>query len=183
MRVAVIKNSGNMDTKLDRILKSNNINGDFIEKFTRNSLNLYDTIIFTYQNNIPNLSKVIEQIVLEKKVLVIFINNKLSVGQYYNVLNNLYFNIINDQTIDVELPSILQNSGKYIREIEQLNNEVIKLKDSLNTINLINNAKRILYAKGYSEADSHQFIQKKSMYLRLSKKATAELIIKNKIDF
>ena len=60
MRVAVIKNSGNMDTKLDRILKSNNINGDFIEKFTRNSLNLYDTIIFTYQNNIPNLSKVIE---------------------------------------------------------------------------------------------------------------------------
>ena len=91
--------------------------------------------------------------------------------------------IINDQTLDVELPSILKNTEKYIKEINFLNNEVNNLKERLNSINLINNAKRILSNKGYSEADSHQFIQKKSMDLRLSKKMTAELIIKNKIDF
>ncbi len=183
MRVAVIKNGGNIDTKIDRILKSNKINGDFIDKFTRNSINRYDTIIFTYKNNIPNLSKVIEQIVLEKKILVIFINNKFSVGQFYNVLNNLYFSVVNDQTLDVELPSILKNTEKYIKEINFLNNELNYLKEQLNTINLVNNAKRFLSSKGYSEADSHQFIQKKSMDLRLSKKLTAELIINNKIDF
>jgi len=183
MRVAVIKNSGNMDTKIDRILKNNKINGDIIQKFTKNSLNMYDTIIFTYQNNIPNISKVIEQIVLEKKVLVIFINNKLSVGQFYNILNNLYFSIVNDQTLDVGLPSILNNSGKYIKEISFLNDELFSLKERLNTTNLINNAKRILSNKGYNEAESHQFIQKKSMDLRLSKKLTAQLIIENKIDF
>jgi len=48
---------------------------------------------------------------------------------------------------------------------------------------LINNAKLILSKKGYSEAASHQFIQKKAMDLRLSKKMTANLIIENKIDF
>lgn len=183
MRVAVIKNSGNMDTKIERILKNNEINGDFIEKFTRDSLNMYDTIIFTYKNNIPNLSKVIEKIVLEKKILVIFINNKLSVGQFYNVLNDLYFSIVNEQTLDVELPFLLKNNEKYLKEIHSLNNEINTLKERLETINLINNAKRILSKKGYNEANSHQFIQKKAMDLRLSKKMTAALIIKNKIDF
>ena len=183
MRVAVIKNSGNMDTKIGRILKNNEINGDFMEKFTRDSLNMYDTIIFTYKNNIQNLTKVIEQIVLEKKVVVIFINNKLSVGQFYNVLNDLYFSIVNEQTLDIELPLLLRNNEKYLKEIHFLNNEVNVLKESLETINLINNAKRVLSKKGYSEADSHQFIQKKAMDLRLSKKMTATLIIKNKIDF
>ena len=183
MRVAVIKNSGNMDTKIERILKNNKINGDFMEKFTRNSINMYDTIIFTYKNNVPNLSKVIEQIVLEKKILVVFINNTLSVGQFYNVLDDIYFSIINEQILDIELPIILNNNQKFINEINLLNNEVNLLKDRLNTINLINNAKRVLSKKGYSEADSHQFIQRKSMDLRLSKKMTATLIIENKIDF
>ncbi len=172
-----------MDTKIGRILKNNEINGDFIEKFTRDSINMYDTIIFTYKNSIPNLSKVIEQIVLEKKILVIFINNKLSVGQFYNVLNDLYFSMVNEQTLDIELPLLLRNNEKYLKEINFLNNEVNVLKERLETTNLINNAKRVLSKKGYSEADSHQFIQKKAMDLRLSKKMTAALIIKNKIDF
>lgn len=183
MRVAIIKSSGNMDIKIDRILKDIKINGDFIEKFTPNSIKKYDTIIFTYQNKILNISKVIEQIVLEKKILVIFINNKLSVGQFYNVLNNLYFNIVNEQSLDVELSSVLQISQKYLQEIFNLNSDVSKLKEQINTIKLINNAKRILSKKGFSEDASHQFIQKKSMDLRLSKKMTAELIVKNKIDF
>jgi len=128
MRVAIIKNSGNMDIKINRILKGIKINGDFIEKFTTNSIKNFDTIIFTYQNKIPNISKVIEQIVLEKKVLVVFINNKLSVGQFYNVLNNLYFSIVNEQSLDVELSSLLHHSEKYLNEIFYLNSEVFKLK-------------------------------------------------------
>ncbi len=183
MRVAIIKNSGNMDTKIERVLKNNKIKGDFIEKFTRNSINMYDTIIFTSRNNIQNLPKLIEQIVLEKKVLVIFINNNLSLGEYYNVLNDIYFSMVNEQTLDIELPFILKNNRKFLNEINILNKEVFSLKERLNAINLINNAKRVLSKKGYSEADSHQFIQKKSMDLRLSKKMTAALIIENKIDF
>jgi hypothetical protein len=183
MRVAVIKNSGNMDIKIDRILKDNKINGDFIEKFTTNSIKKYDTIIFTYQNKILNLSKVIEHVVLEKNILVIFINNKLSVGQFYNVLNNLYFSIVTEQSLDVELPSVLHISEKYLKGIFNLNSEIFRLKEQINTINLINKAKVILSGKGYNEAVSHKLIQKKAMDLRLSKKMTAELIIKNKIDF
>jgi len=183
MRVAIIKNSGNIDTKIERILKNNKINGDFIEKFDRNSINIYNVVIFTYKNKIQNISKLIEQIVLEKKTLVIFINNNLSVGNFYNVLNDIYFSIVNEQYLEVELPSIIINNSKYVSEINLLNGELRQLKETLNAINLINNAKRVLSKKGFSEAESHQFIQKKSMDLRLSKKLTAELIIQNKIDF
>lgn len=183
MRVAIIKSNDNMDIRIERILNNIQIKGDFIKKFTRNSISKYDIVIFTYQNNIQNISKVIEQIVSEKKTLVIYINNKLSIGQFYNVMNSLYFSIINEQSFDVELPSVLQNTGKYLDEICNLNIMISNLKGQLDALNLINNAKRILSKKGYSEADSHQFIQKKSMDLRLSKKLTAELIIKNRIDF
>ena len=120
---------------------------------------------------------------LEKKILVIYISNTLSVGEFYNVLSDLYFSIVNDQTLDIELPVILNNTQKYISEINSLNKEVENLKERLNAINLINNAKRLLANKGYSEADSHQFIQRNAMDLRLSKKMVATLIIKNKIDF
>lgn len=183
MRVAIIKNSGNLDLKIERILRSNKINGDFISKFDRNSINIYDVVIFTYKSKLLNLSKIIEQIVLEKKTLVIFINNNLSISKFYNVLNDVYFNTVNDQYLDVELASVIRNSEKYFIEINSLNNEVKQLKEDLDTINIINNAKRSLSSKGYSEAESHQFIQKKSMNLRLSKKLTAELIVQNKIDF
>lgn len=183
MRVAVIKNSGNINTKIERVLLNNKINGDFIDKFTRNSLNVYDTVIFTYKNDIPNLPKVIEQIVLEKKCNVIFISNNLSVGQYYNILNDLYFNIVNEQMLDIELPIVIKNSKKYLDEINKLSIEVNTLKERLDTLNLINKAKRILLDKGFNEAESHQFIQKQSMDLRLSKKMTAQRIIENKIDF
>ncbi len=91
--------------------------------------------------------------------------------------------MVNEQTLDIELPLLLRNNEKYLKEINFLNNEVNVLKERLETTNLINNAKRVLSKKGYSEADSHQFIQKKAMDLRLSKKMTAALIIKNKIDF
>lgn len=183
MRVAIIRNNGNIEVKIERILKANEIKGDFIDKVSKNSINIYDVIIFTYENKIPNLPKVIEQIVLEKKSLVIFVSNNLLVGQFYNVLNDLFFNIVNVQFLDIELPLILRSTEKYISEIYKLNKEVKQLKNKLSTINLVNNAKRILASKGFNEAASHQFIQKKSMDLRLSKKMTAELIIQNKVDF
>ena len=182
MRVAVIKSNGYIDTKIERLLKLNKINGDFITKFTRNSLKLYDTVIFTYKNNIPNLPKVLESIVLEQKIFVIYVNNTLSTGKFYNVLNNLYFSVVNEQTIEIELSSILDNSLKYLKEINLVKAENMLLRNKLDTLILVNKAKTILIAKGLSEGDAHKFIQSKAMDLRLSKKQTANLIIKNKID-
>lgn len=182
MRVAVIKSNGHIDVKIERLLTFNKIKGDFITKFTRNSLNMYDTVIFSYKNNIPNLPKVLESIVLEQKIFVVYVNNTLSTGEFYNVLNNLYFSVINEQSFEIEFLSILNNSLKFIKEINHYKAENKLLKNQLDTIKLVNKAKTILISKGLSEGESHKFIQRKAMDLRLSKKQTANLIIENKID-
>ena len=182
MRVAVIKSNGYIDTRIEKLLSFNKIKGDFITRFTRNSLKMYDTVIFTYKNNIPNLPKVLESIVLEQKIFVIYVNSTLSTGEFYNVLNNLYFSMINIQNLEIEFISVLNNSLKYIREINSYKLKNEQLINELDTIKLVNKAKTVLISKGLSEADSHKFIQRKAMDLRLSKKQTANLIIENKID-
>lgn len=182
MRVAVIRSNGYIDTKIERLLVFNKIKGDFLTKFTRNSLEMYDIVIFTYKNNIPNLPKVLESIILEQKIFVVYVNNTLSIGEFYNVLNNIYFGMINEQNIEIELLSVLKNSLKYIKEINIHKTKIKRLKNELDTLKLVNKAKTVLISKGLSEADSHKYIQKKAMDLRLSKKQTANLIIENKID-
>jgi len=182
MRVAVIKSNGYIDEKIKRILDFNKINGDFISKFTRNSLKIYDTVIFSYKNNILNLPKVLESIVLEQKIFVVFINNTLSTGEFYNILNDLYFSVINEQNLEVEFLSILNNSLKYIKEINFYKADNKQLKTKLETHIKINKAKYVLISKGFSEAEAHKFIQRTAMDLRSSKIQTANLIIENKID-
>ncbi|MBU1019843.1 MAG: hypothetical protein KJ847_01400, partial [Firmicutes bacterium] len=127
MRVAIIKSNGNIDNKIERLLVQNKINGDFITKISRSSIDQYDVIIFTNHNNIPNLPKIIEAIVLEQKTQILYIQNTLSVGQFYNVLNDNYFNIINEQYLDIELPNVLKLSCKYLSEINRLKKDNIML--------------------------------------------------------
>ena len=182
MRVAIVSSNTYIDKKIERLMNFNKIKVDFIATFTRNSLKTYDVVIFTYKNNIPNLPKVLESIVLESEILVIYVKNTLSTGEFYNVLNDLYFSAINEQSLEIELYSIMNNSLKYLKEMALIKAENSKLTKELLTIKLVNKAKRVLMSKGLSEEESHKFIQTKAMDLRKSKLQTVKLIIENKID-
>jgi hypothetical protein len=183
MRVAIVKSDGYLDNRISRILASNNINGDVITKVIRSTFNEYDAIVFTYQNHIPNLPKVIEQIVLEKRLQVFYITNTLSVGQFYNLFDDLFFDYMKEETMEILLPRLLKNSKKFIKKIQILEADNKHLSEELLLIKNTNKAKRILIKKGFNEADAHRFIIDKSMSMRLPKKLVVNLIIENKIDF
>jgi hypothetical protein len=183
MRVAIVKSDGYLDSRISRILANNSIDGDIITKVVRSTFNEYDAIIFTYQNNVPNLPKVIEQIVLEKRVQVLYITNTLSVGQFYNLFEDLFFDYIKEENIDSLIPRLLQSSRKFIKRIQLLETDNRDLTEELLLIKNTNKAKRILMKKGFNEEDAHRFIIDKSMSMRLSKKLVVNLIIENKIDF
>lgn len=182
MRVAIVKSEGSLNTRISRILDNNGINGDIITKLTRNHILEYDAVIFSYNNNIPNMPKLLERIVLEKKIHVIYITNTLSIGQFYNLFDDIYFNYIQEHKMDLMLSTILRHTKKYIRNITQLQDEANKIKEELQLLKLTNKAKVILMNKGLSEADSHKFIINKAMDLRVSKKKLVNLIIEEKID-
>ena len=182
MRVAIYRSVGNLDSKIERILLKEGIKGDFITKFSRNTVNEYDCVVFTHKTNIPNLPKVLERIVLEKKIQVIYITNTLSISHFYNVLEDIYFNHIEEHLIDAILVKVIKNSHKYLREINILKDSYLKAIDELELLKLTNKAKLILIRKGFSEAESHKYIINKAMDLRISKKKLVNLIIKEKID-
>ena len=182
MRTIIISSGGYLDKRIERVLLNNNIKGDITSRLTRTMINVYDCVIFTYQNNIPNLPKVIERIVLDKKLLVIYVNNTSSIGYYYNLINDLYFAMVTEVTLDIELPAVINANLKYVKKINKLELTVLELEEQLRLVKLTNKAKRVLIEKGLSEEESHKFILQKAMSMRVSKLKLVNLIIENKID-
>ena len=182
MRAAIIKSEGYLDSVIERVLRNNGIKGDSIQKINKDTLLEYNAIIFHEQNNIPNISKVIDQIILKKTVQVIFVGKTMNIGRFYNVINDMYFTYIEEHKIEVALPSVIHLSGKYIKEINVLKTELEKVEEEILLMKLTNKAKRILIHKGLSEEESHNFIVQKSMEMRVPKKTFVNLIIQNKID-
>ncbi len=76
----------------------------------------------------------------------------------------------------------MEVASKYLAIVNNSSHENIQLQRQLKSIKSESKAKRILISKGLSEADSHAFIQKKAMDMRISKDKLANLIIENKID-
>jgi len=183
MRVAIVKSDGHLDGRISRILEVNGINGDIISKLTRSTINQYDSVIFSYQNKIPNMPKLLEQIVLEKEIHVVYITNTPSIGQFYNLFDDLYFNYLQEHKLDNMLSTILRHTKKYLKEISIINKEMSSCREELILLKQTNKAKRLLMSKGLSEEESHRFIVDKSMNSRLSKKQVVNLIIEEKIDF
>lgn len=182
MRALIIASDGYHDKRIERILTNNNINGDIVKKLTRNMLNVYNCVIFSYKNDIPNLPKVIEAIVLEKNIHVIFINNSSSISHYYNLMDDLHFSMIQDYSLEIALPITIGAHSKYVQKIVDLKEQLQESKDEIELMKLTNKAKLVLMKKGLSEAKSHKFIQQKAMSMRISKLKLVNLIIENKID-
>lgn len=182
MRVAIVQDNGVIIKRVIRTLLNLDIKGDVITKVNQVVLDNYDFIVFTQDNAAPNLAKRIERIVLQKKLIVLFISRNINVGQFYSFLNDSYFHVIGEQTLESELGTTINLAPKFIRIIRSLQVDNDKLKQQIKTLKLTNQAKNILMSKGLSEAKSHTFIQKKAMDLRLSKEQLVNLIIKNKID-
>ena len=182
MRIAIVKTSGYLDQRIFRVLKQNNFKGEIIRQINNHTLDNFEAIIFTEDKSIPNIPKIMEQLVIRKKAFVIYVQKTLSQSYFYNILEDPFFILTNEQTIEVELVSLLKQSKKYMKYILQISNELSDSKAELDLVKKTQKAKVILMQKGFTEAESHRFIQIKAMELRVSKKHLVNLIIKNQID-
>lgn len=182
MRVAIVATGGYLDKQLTRNLMNHGINGDIVTSITRRVIEEYMVVVLSSNNEIPNLPVLVERLILEQKIHVIYISKTPSIGQFYNVMNDMYFHLIQEYTLDVELPLLVRTIGKLHKPYSRLVKEKEEYKDQLETLKLTNRAKRILMDHRYTEEEAHQFIQKTAMDERISKKRLVSLIIQNKID-
>lgn len=183
MRVAIISTGGYLDKRIVRLLSQHGINGDVVNRINRQTLRQYDALIASDKLDIPNLPVVLERIILEQTTQVVYITNSTAIGHLHSVYGDIRFHIVNETTMDVELPLALTLIGKFDRALRTLVKERDQAQDQLETMRLTNRAKRVLIDRGYSEEAAHQFIQKEAMDRRLSKRQIVNLIIEEKIDF
>lgn len=183
MRVAIISTGGYLEKRIMRLLSQHGINGDVVTRINRQTLRQFDALIASDKLDIPNLPVVLERIILEQTTQVVYITNSSSIGHLHRIYGDIRFHIVNETTMEAQLPLALTLIGKFDRVLRTLVNERDQAQDQLDTIRLTNRAKRILIKHGYSEEEAHQFIQKEAMDRRLSKRQIVNLIIEEKIDF
>ncbi|MCF7925272.1 MAG: hypothetical protein K9L26_01960, partial [Candidatus Izimaplasma sp.] len=182
-RLAMYQGNGILNQRVLRYLKRLKHRVNNVNKVTSHTIQNYDVVIFTEDLQINNIIKVLEQIVLEEAILVIFIHNEKLIHHFYNIQNHPYFMEINEKHLKTEWELKIPIALKYIKELTRLNAQLKQTKVQLSTMKSEQKAKRILMNKGFSEAESHHYIQQKAMALRKSKNVIVNLIIENKIDF
>jgi hypothetical protein len=182
MRLAIYQTTGQMYDQVVNYAKRHNISIQSIKSVTAHTLKRYDGIIFTSEGNVPNLSKVLEQLVLREATLVIYVHSGKGVHAFYNIEKDPYFIDVIHHQLDIMFSQKVKLAIKYIKLINRYKQDLQdtvclyhQLKEELK-------AKRILMKKGLSETEAHRFIQSKAMQLRKQKNDIVNLIIENKID-
>jgi response regulator NasT len=182
MRVCVFEQQGSLTAQLLRILTENGIKGDVVKTIRLSLIDEYDVIIFSERHEIPSLYTTIEQLVLSKKIHVVFISETHSLGKIHKLMNDFRFHRINKLLMNAELPMLLTTIQKYSTYIMSIEQKTIETQQLLTELELISKAKFYLMDRGMSEKEAHMYIRKKAMDLRKTKSSVANLIIQNRID-
>lgn len=182
MRLGIYETKGPIYDQVISYLKRNNIGVIPVKQVTSHTLTLYEAIIFTEDVAIPNITKVIEQIILEEHSAVIYVHGGQWMNHLYNMMNNPFFIEVNYKQIELLFYQKVDISLKYIQLIKRKNREIRLLSDNYKDLKNEIKAKRILMSRGLSEDESHKLIQTKAMKLRKQKKDIVNLIIRNRID-
>ena len=182
MKVAILQGQDQLGKQIQRSLQTYQIKGDLIDKISNRILMACDFLIVSSEQK-PNISnKVLEQIVLQKQVVLVYIHHQSNLGNLYNLLNDPFFLPISKVNVIETLPSILITIHKWQKEVGALKSELQAtsrlLKDTKNTLK----AKRILIEKGMLEEEAHNWIQKTAMDKRCKKLDIVNLIIAENID-
>lgn len=182
MNVAILQGPEQLNKQLLRSLQSHQIKGDLISQINKIVLIRYDFLIVSSEQRPKIPSRVLEQIVLEKQIVLVYIHHQSNITDLHNLINDPYFLLVSKVSVIETLPSILLTIFKWQREVRVLKRELketsLKLMDIQNNLK----AKRILIKKGLSEIDAHNWIQKAAMDKRCKKSDIVNLIIEEKID-
>lgn len=183
MNVAILQGKDQLNKQIIRSLQSHQIKGDLIDKITNKTLVSYDFLIVSSEQQPPIPIRVLEQIVLQKQIVLVFIHHQSNLNNLYNLLDDPFFLPVSKVNVIETLPSILITIFKWQKEVRALKTELETtsrvLKDNKNTLK----AKRLLMNTGMSEEEAHSWIQKSAMEKRCKKSDVVNLIIKEKIDF
>lgn len=157
---------------------SQDINNNTVRKY----LNQYNPIVLVIHHSVEcnNLSILLDYLITNKVIPIIYINNTSNYGQFYNVINDVYFTSIEENKLEQLLEIVLNIFIKLRIEFTLMNKKIIKLENKIKDDNLIVKAKlKLMKDLNLSEEESYKYILKKSMNQRKSKGQIAKKILES----
>lgn len=135
-----------------------------------------DLCIIVDQNDIPNLTHVIEGIVYEERFPVVYVTAKPTL--LHNVDSSPIFYMLNERFIDVLLAPLCDVLTKTYKQHISMKQELEKCRHLIEDERLIAKAKLLLVEKrNMTEPEAHRYIQEEAMKARLSRSQLARRII------
>jgi len=182
MKVAILQGQDPLAKQMLKSLQAYQINGDLVDKIDNRLLTMYDFLIVSSEQKPKIPSSVLEQIVLQKQIVLIYIHHQSNLGNLYNLLDDPFFLPISKLNVIETLPSMLITIHKWQKEVGTLKRELKVTSRDLKELKNTLKAKRMLINKGMSEEEAHNWIQKVAMDRRCKKSDIVNLIIQESID-
>ncbi|MDF2699079.1 MAG: hypothetical protein K0Q49_635 [Haloplasmataceae bacterium] len=184
-KVLVLSNDNIFNMNIKRLVKSYlvevttaEVNVNIINK----TLKLYNpnVLIIHHTLKCSNISILLDYLVTNKVIPVIYINNVSNFGNIYNVMNDIYFMNMDEMKISSLLEFGIDFFIKLGVQYSFLNKKVEQLEHKLEEEKYVLNAKfKLMKDKNMSEEEAYMFILKQSMDQRVSKVSIAKEILKN----
>jgi len=182
MKVAILQGSEQLNRKLLRSFQSHQIKGDLINRIDQRTIVTYDFLLISSDVKQKVPVRVLEQIVLQKQCVLVYIHHQANVHQFYNLINDPYFLLVPYTQVVESLPGLLITVNRWRKEVLVLRRELLISEKDLREFKASAKAKRILMKRGLSEEEAHNWIQKEAMDRRCKKIDVVNLIIQEKID-
>ncbi len=182
--VLVLSTNQLFNKKMKRILTvnamfhSNSVNLNILNRLINQKKP--KVLIVHHSVNCMNITKLFNYLVVNKIIPIIYINNTINYGQFYQVLNDPFFINIEETKMETPLPIIINYFIQTKKEIIKLYQQVDRLESKLKDKETIHQAKyKLMERKKMTEDEAHQYIVKEAMNKRVSKKQIALEILKN----
>lgn len=182
MKVAILQGSEQLSKQLMRSLLAHQIKGDLITRIDQRTIVTYDFLVISSDIKPKVPIRVLEQVVMQKQCVLVYIHQKVNINQFYNLLEDPYFLLVPYIQVVELLPGLLMTVNRWRKEVGILRRELQASEKKLHETTATTKAKRILMTKGFSEKEAHNWIQKEAMDKRCKKMDVVNLIIRENID-
>lgn len=180
VRVLVLSKDNTIKRNVINILdktKYNILNADIDSKEAFSySRKINAEVVIVHSSFINNNYVLFDQLINNKRNLVIYLSSKFELGYLYSVIESPRFYLLNDLKYQ-GLNEILEIMEKNNAIIDKLEKKIDNLKDKVQEDKLVKQAKLLLINKGMTEEEAYKYILKKSMNERITKKQAAQKIM------
>ena len=145
----------------------------------RSDLVNYDMLIIHSSYKLTNLFGFIENTVVQKLSTILYITSNVQSNPFRKLKEHTNMIFVDESKLDVELQLAISLHEKYKNQIKSLSVENEQLSKSLIEAKKMNQCKRILMQKDFTEEEAHQYILKFAMDNHIDKIEACNRILKS----